>query len=143
MLPLNHTNTETQPTKERKTMKNFKIENSKKNLNWVNTNLDARDFKIEGDEIVIGYYNEIQKNDILTAIDNIVEKTYDVVFNDDCKSDSKGFKATSEYCKKYIESNNGTKTSYFEDYIGGMVSVVCNETEEVIFETEVKESING
>lgn len=119
-------------------MKNFKIENSEKNLNWVNTNLDARDFKIEGNEIVISYFNEMQKNDILTAIENIIEKTYDVVFNDDSNSNAKGFKATAEYCKNYIESNNGTKTSYFEDYKGGSVSVVCNETEEVIFETEVK-----
>lgn len=51
-------------------MKNFKIENSEKNLNWVNTNLDARDFKIEGNEIVIGYFNEMQKNDILNAINS-------------------------------------------------------------------------
>jgi hypothetical protein len=62
-------------------MKTFKIENSEKNLNWVNTNLDARDFKTEGNEIVIGYFNELQKNDILTAIENIVEKTYDFSSN--------------------------------------------------------------
>ena len=119
-------------------MKNFKITNSEKTLNWVNENLDARDFKIECDEIVIGYFNEMQKNDILNAIEKFVEKTYDVVFNCDSNSNAKGFKTTADYCKNYIANNNGTKTSYFEDYIGGSVSVVCNETEEVIFETKVK-----
>lgn len=51
-------------------MKNFKIENSEKNQNWVNNNLDARDFKNEGNEIVIFYFNEMQKNDILNAINS-------------------------------------------------------------------------
>ena len=51
-------------------MKKFKIENSEKNLNWVNTNLDLVDFKIEGNEIEIFYFNEMQKNDILTEIKN-------------------------------------------------------------------------
>lgn len=119
-------------------MKNFKIENNEKNINWVNANLDARDFKIEGSKIVIGYFNEMQKNDILNAIEIIVEKTYDIVFNDDTNSNCLGFNATLEYCKEYIQNNNGSNTSYFEDYKTGSVSVVCNETEEVVFETEVK-----
>ncbi len=64
--------------------------------------------------------------------------TYDVVFNDDTASNSKGFKLTIDFCKNYIENNNGTKNSYFEDYKGGNVSVICNETQQIIFETEVK-----
>jgi len=119
-------------------MKNFKIENNEKNINWVNANLDARDFKIEGSEIVICYFNEMQKNDILNAIESVVEETYDIVFNDDTNSNCLGFKATVQYCKEYILNNNGTNTSYFEGYKKGSVSVVCNETEEVVFETEVK-----
>jgi len=51
-------------------MKKFRIENSEKNLNWVNTNLDERDYKIEGNEIEIIYFNEMQKNDILIEINN-------------------------------------------------------------------------
>ena len=51
-------------------MKKFKIENTETNLNWVNNNLDEIDFKIEGNEIEIIYFNEMQKNDILTAIHN-------------------------------------------------------------------------
>lgn len=51
-----------------KEMKTFKIENSEKNLNWVNVNLDQRDFKIDDNQIVIGYFNEMQKKDILNAL---------------------------------------------------------------------------
>ena len=65
-------------------------------------------------------------------------KTYDVHFNDDSNSNSKGFKESLDFCKNYIESRNGTQASYFPDYTGGTVSIVCNETGETIFETEVK-----
>lgn len=55
-------------------MKTFKIENSAKNINWVNENLTKQDFKIEGNEIVIIYFEEMQKNDILEAIENIEQE---------------------------------------------------------------------
>ena len=60
-------------------------------------------------------------------------KTYDVVFDDDTAMNEKGFKATLEYCKDYVINNNtGKKTgTYFDDYRGGTVMIVCNETEEV------------
>nr|DAI10634.1 MAG TPA: hypothetical protein [Caudoviricetes sp.] len=62
-------------------------------------------------------------------------KTYDVHFNDANDSNSKGFNESLDFCKNYIESYNGTNESYFEDYKGGTVSIVCNETgEEVYFE---------
>lgn len=64
-------------------------------------------------------------------------KTYDVVFQDSENGNAKGFKETIEYCKDYISKYNGTNESYFADYKGGMVQVVCNETGEVVFETEV------
>ena len=66
------------------------------------------------------------------------KKTYDIVFNDSTSSDSKGFRETLQYCRDYIKQYNGTNESYFEDYKGGTVSVVCNETGDVIDETEVK-----
>ena len=66
------------------------------------------------------------------------KKTYDVVFNDSKDSNSKGFTATEKYCRDYIEMYNGTNESYFEDYKCGTVSVVCNETGETVYETEVK-----
>lgn len=64
--------------------------------------------------------------------------TYDVVFNDSENSNSKGFHESIDYCKRYIKGYNGTKESYFEDYQGGTVSVVCNETGETVYEEEVK-----
>ena len=49
-------------------MKTFRIENNIKNLKWVNNNLDAKDFYIIGNEIIITYYNDMQRNDILSAL---------------------------------------------------------------------------
>lgn len=46
-------------------------------------------------------------------------KTYDVHFNDSENSNSKGFRLSIEECQEYINSNNGTNNSYFEDYKGG------------------------
>ena len=68
-----------------------------------------------------------------------MNKTYDVVFNDDCHSNSKGWKETLKNCFDYIKSNNGTDNSYFADYKGGVVSIVCNETDETIYEEDVKD----
>lgn len=63
--------------------------------------------------------------------------TFDILFNDDNNSNNKGFAVSIEEAKDYINRYNGTNESYFEDYKGGIVSIICNETEEVVFETEV------
>ncbi len=60
---------------------------------------------------------------------------FDVFFNDDNNSSNKGFSISLDEAKNYIQTNNGTNESYFQDYKGGTVSIVCNETEETIFET--------
>lgn len=65
------------------------------------------------------------------------EYTYDVEFNNDVSTDSKGWHCSYEECEDYIRWYNGTNESYFEDYKGGTVSIRCNETEEVVFETEI------
>ena len=65
-------------------------------------------------------------------------RTYDVHFNDDEDSNSKGFEQSLQYCKDYIQSFNGTDESYFADYKTGTVSIVCNETGETVYEEEVK-----
>ena len=65
-------------------------------------------------------------------------KTYNVVFNDSENSNDKGFALTLEEAKDYINRYNGTNESYFEDYKGGMVSIVCNETGETEYEEEVR-----
>lgn len=67
----------------------------------------------------------------------VTNYTYDVYFNSNTSSDNKGFKMSLEEAQDYIEINNGTNESYFEDYKGGTVSIYCNETEEVIYETAV------
>jgi len=125
-------------------MKTFKIEATEANTTWVNENLDARDFTIKSNEIVITYFNEMQKTDILNAIEVMNTAitsealTYNIFFNDDTNSNDLGLKSDLEYCENYIEMHNGSNHSYFEDYKGGTVSIVCNETEETVFETEVK-----
>ncbi len=65
-------------------------------------------------------------------------KTYDVHFNNSADSNSKGFEETFEYCKDYIRAHNGTDWSYFKDYKGGTVSVVCNETGEEVYSEKIK-----
>ena len=64
-------------------------------------------------------------------------KTYDVTFNDSENSNSKGFSISKEEAIQYVKQHNGTNESYFQDYKGGIVQVVCNETAEVVFESEV------
>lgn len=64
--------------------------------------------------------------------------TYDVVFDSDTSSNEKGFKSSFQNCLDYIEMNNGTNESYFEDYKGGIVSIVCNETGTTVYEEEVR-----
>nr|DAD78489.1 MAG TPA: hypothetical protein [Siphoviridae sp. ctGkF12] len=66
-----------------------------------------------------------------------IKLTYNVIFNDDNNSNDKGFEQTLDYCKNYITTYNGTNESYFADYKGGIVQIVCNETEEVVYEEEV------
>ena len=61
-------------------------------------------------------------------------KTYDVVFNDEMYSIKKGWNQTKNYCIEYIKSTNGTNESYFADYKGGIATVECNETGEVVYE---------
>lgn len=56
--------------------------------------------------------------------------TYDIHFNSEYHSNSKGFKLTYNEAETYIKMHNGTNHSYFADYKGGEVSIVCNETGE-------------
>ncbi len=65
-------------------------------------------------------------------------KTYDVHFNDSNDSNNKGFRESFDYCKNYIEAYNGTNESYFEDYKGGTVSIVCNETGEEVYSEDIR-----
>lgn len=64
-------------------------------------------------------------------------KTYDVVFNNDTESAAKGWQMTAEYCGGYVDRNNGANISYFADFKGGTVQVVCNEDGEVVREEAI------
>ena len=39
--------------------------------------------------------------------------------------------------KEYIKQHNGTNESYFADYIGGTVSIVCNQTGRIAYQEDV------
>lgn len=71
-------------------------------------------------------------------IDDYKILTYDVVFDDDESSASKGFEQTLNECKAYIERYNGADEYYFEDFKSGVVSVRCNETDEVVYQEDIK-----
>lgn len=69
---------------------------------------------------------------------NTSNKNFDVVFNDDCDSNRKGFNESYEYCLDYIKTYNGSSESYFADYKGGTVSIVNNETDEYVYNETIK-----
>ena len=73
-----------------------------------------------------------------TCFESMGQRIYDVCFNSDDSSDSKGWNETYGYCKNYIDSNNGTNNSYFADYKGGTVSIYNNEREEDVYLEVVK-----
>lgn len=66
-----------------------------------------------------------------------LNQTFDIFFNDENNSNNLGFAISLEDAKNYIERKNGTNESYFEDYKGGTVSIVCIETEEKVFEKKI------
>lgn len=73
-----------------------------------------------------------------TAFESLGKKIFDVQFDDDGNTNSKGWNETYGYCKYYIENTNGTNESYFENYKGGTVSIINNETGETAYWEEVK-----
>lgn len=66
------------------------------------------------------------------------ELTYDIHFNDNSDSNNLGFHSSLDYCKNYIEMYNGTNDGYFEDYRGGIVSIVCHETNETVYQESIR-----
>ena len=65
-------------------------------------------------------------------------KTFNIHFDDSNDSNDKGLRESFLYCIDYIKIHNGSNTSYFEDYKGGTVSIVCNETGETVYSTTIK-----
>lgn len=69
-------------------------------------------------------------------------KTYNVHFNDANDSMNKGFSDSFEDCMGWIEANRNDKSTYFGDYVGGTVSIVCNETGETVYEEGIENEDN-
>lgn len=67
-----------------------------------------------------------------------MKKTYDIYFTDDTSSNNMGFTISLQSAKDFISVHNGSYYSYFADYKGGTVSIVCNETDEVVHSEDVK-----
>jgi hypothetical protein len=64
--------------------------------------------------------------------------TYDLLFNNDENSNHAGFAfASLDEAVSYIKRYNGKDESYFADYKGGIVQVICNETDDYYFEFDV------
>ena len=68
---------------------------------------------------------------------NTQKLTYDIVFHDDNYSNAKGLHASLDYCKYYISSHNRSSNSYFSDYSGATVQIVCNETGQVVYSERI------
>jgi len=67
----------------------------------------------------------------------IEKQTYNILFHSNEHSMDNGFKLALDAAKSYIQMHNGTNHGYFQDFKGGIVQIVCNETEEVVYETEI------
>lgn len=63
-------------------------------------------------------------------------KTYDVHFNDSDNSNNKGFKLSENACLDWIYNNKNTDL-YFNQYKGGIVSIVDNESGKIIIEQSI------
>ena len=57
--------------------------------------------------------------------------------NSDTDSNAKGFRSTIQECKDWIDLNRGRKETYFGDYAGGTVSIICNEDNETVYEEDI------
>jgi len=66
-----------------------------------------------------------------------MKKTYDILFNDSEFTNNKGFRMTKKEAINYIQAHNGSDHGYFKDYKGGVVSVICNETGETVYEENI------
>jgi hypothetical protein len=83
-----------------------------------------------------GQYFEIETETKIEKIE-VEKQTYDIYFQSNNSSMNKGFRFSLEQAKNYIDIHNGINHSYFQDFKGGMAQIVCNETEEVVYETEI------
>lgn len=68
---------------------------------------------------------------------DVINGTYDVIFNDDSDSNNVGIHGSYSECMSWIENNRNDETTYFGDYKGGTVSILCEELEEYVYEESI------
>lgn len=66
------------------------------------------------------------------------KQSYDIYFSNDNHIEGKGFLDSYEGCLNYI-NNFGDDDELFEQFQGGVVQIVCNETAEVVHEETIPE----
>ena len=91
--------------------------------------------QFKGSEIIARIGNRIIVIECEESENDEDAKTYDIHFNDATDSNNKGFSMSVEECKDWIDFKRGE--SYFKDYKGGTVSIVCNETGETVYEENI------
>ncbi len=76
----------------------------------------------------------------ITAKADELELSYDVHYDNSVSSNCEGFESDYQYCKDYIDTTRRDIGSYFEDYEGGVVSIVATigRSETItVFESEI------
>ena len=81
--------------------------------------------------------SDAQQEEWSEFVSSLEELSYDIQFNDETDSNNKGFSISMSEAKNWIEANKSDETTYFGDYKGGTVSIICNETGSVIFEENI------
>lgn len=64
--------------------------------------------------------------------------TYNVEFNDYNDSNSVNIHGTIDECMSYIHCNKNDESTYFGDYKGGTVSIVCEQTGEEVYSEDIE-----
>ena len=78
----------------------------------------------------------LQNGDDQTSFSVVeLDMTYDVEFNNENDTNSKGFELSRKECEDWIRSNRDDE--YFHMYAGGTVSIICNQTEDVVMEENI------
>lgn len=86
-----------------------------------------------------GYtYGGITGNRIYDDSIIVEEETYHIEIGDGCSGDAMMWGSSKDECIDYIRNCNGTNNKWFNSYIGGVVGVVNDETDEVVYEEKVK-----
>ena len=89
------------------------------------------------DGLILAVYDD-NNVALYIACYDVDKLTYDVHFNDSSYSDSEGINSSYDCCMDWIECNRNDDLTYFGDYKGGTVSIVCNETGKTLYEEEIK-----